>query len=171
MVINRDKTAAFSGHRSFKINNGMQSLFSEMDDPADTLSARIEHAVRQLCEKGYDTFLCGMAEGFDLMAGEAVLKLAGEFPSIRLLAIIPYPGQASSFDHETREAYDMVLSGAEAQTTICNRYSHDCFHRRNNFLTDNSSALICYYNGSKGGTAYTVRRAMQQGAEIINLYR
>lgn len=168
MNIDRNKTAAFSGHRSFKMTKGETSLFSSLESNL-SLSERIENALRQLCEKGYDTFLCGMAEGFDLMAGEAVIRLRNEFPGVRLLAIIPHPGQATSFKDETRAVYESVISNAAWQTTVCRYYSHDCFHRRNDFLVDNSTALVCYYNGTKGGTEYTVKRAIRQGLEIINV--
>lgn len=170
MVIDKTKTVAFSGHRSFKMAAGEQTLFSENVDTPD-IAIRISKAIRQLYAAGYDTFLCGMAEGFDLMAGHEVLKLRNEFPDIRLLAIIPFPGQAASFSAETSDTYEYILGESDFQTTICQHYSYDCFHRRNDFLVDNSSVLVCYYNGSKGGTAYTVKRALQHGSRIINIFR
>ena len=170
MEIDKTKTVAFSGHRSFKMAAGDQTLFP---DNADTsgLALRISKTIRQLYEAGYDTFLCGMAEGFDLMAGLEVLKLREEFPDIRLLAIIPFPGQPNSFSPKIRETYDYILAESDSQTTICPCYSHDCFHRRNDFLVDNSSVLVCYYNGAKGGTAYTVKRALRYWTKIINIFR
>lgn len=169
MKIDRNRTAAFSGHRSFKMKNGSASLFASTESAADKLEIRLETAVRSLCKAGYDTFLCGMAEGFDLMAAEAVIKLMDDFPGIRLIAVIPFPGQADYLNDKTRSIYHTVLSAAQAQITICNDYSYDCFHRRNDFLAENSTALVCYYNGSKGGTAYTVKRALKQGSEVINV--
>ncbi len=181
MDIDKNKTAAFSGHRSFKMAEGEPTLFGSLNSNMDSgfgsqyrdgdsaLTARITEAVGRLCVAGYDTFLCGMAEGFDLTAALAVINLRREFHGIRLLAIIPHPGQAANFSPETMETYEYVLSHADGQTTICRHYSHDCFHRRNDFLVDNSTALVCYYNGAKGGTAYTVKRALKQGSRIINV--
>ena len=38
---------------------------------------------------------------------------------------------------------------------------------RNNFLVDNSSLLLAYYDGrKKGGTYYTVNRAKKKGIDI-----
>ena len=37
-------------------------------------------------------------------------------------------------------------------------------------MVDNSSRLICYYNGCSGGTAFTVRYAGKKGLEIVNLF-
>lgn len=170
MKIDKTKTVAFSGHRSFKMTTGEQSLFSGNADTSD-IALRLSRTIRDLCTAGYNTFLCGMAEGFDLMAGLEVLKMRDEFPNVRLLAIIPFPGQAASFSAETRNTYERVLGEADSQTTICQRYSYDCFHRRNDFLVDNSTLLVCYYNGSKGGTAYTVKRALKQGTQVINVFR
>jgi len=36
-------------------------------------------------------------------------------------------------------------------------------------MVDNSSKLICYYNGSGGGTGYTVDYAEKHSVPIINL--
>lgn len=167
MEIDKTRTVAFSGHRSFKMA-ARDNLFSPNNDAAG-LAMRISQAIRQLHASGYDTFLCGMAEGFDLMAGLEVLKLRDEFPEIRLFAIIPFPGQADSFSQKTRNTYDYILAKADCQTTICPYYSQDCFHRRNDFLIDNCSVLACYYNGSKGGTAYTVKRALKYRIRVINI--
>lgn len=164
----RSHTVAFSGHRSFKSGRG--SLFSPAggDDP-ETISERLGSTIRKLVEEGFTHFLCGMAEGFDLLAGEAVVSLRKEYPHLRLVAVIPFPGQASGFDADTRERYDQLLAAADESLIICPSYTSDCFLRRNDWLVDNASVLLCRFNGSKGGTAYTVRRAISTGLKIINL--
>ena len=65
------RTVAFTGHRSYKIYasaRGENRLRVQ-----ETVIARTERAVRLLYAQGYDTFLCGMAMGFDLWAAWAVL--------------------------------------------------------------------------------------------------
>lgn len=166
----KSKTVAFSGHRSFKMNAGGGSLFDECGQyEPEATALRLRETVRGLAVDGYTDFLCGMAEGFDLMAGEAVVEVRREFPSVRLTAVVPFPGQAVRFGGEAREIYDRVLAAADHTIVVCPEYSKDCFHRRNDLLVNLSSVLICYYNGSCGGTQYTVKRALQTGTKVINL--
>ena len=168
---NKDKTAAFSGHRTYKMKMGQRSLFQGNDmDGSENLSARIEAEITNLILKGYDTFMCGMAEGFDLMAAEAVITLREQYSNIRLIAVIPYPGQADTFNKKSKTTYEKVLTEADETTIICDRYLPECYHLRNNYMIDNSSALICYYNESKGGTEYTVKKAIKNGLDIINTF-
>ncbi len=48
-------------------------------------------------------------------------------------------------------------------------YTRDCMFRRNRHLVDNSSVCICYLTGKRGGTAYTVKYAEQEGIMVKNL--
>lgn len=167
----KSKTVAFSGHRSFKMfPSGGGSLFDApgRHEPA-AIAERLRDVVRRLAGEGYTDFLCGMAEGLDLMAAEAVLTVRGEFPGLRLVAVVPFPGQAAGFGAETRETYNRALAAANHSIIVSPEYSADCFHRRNDLLADRSSTLVCYYNGSKGGTQYTVKRALRNGSRIINI--
>ena len=165
----RSKTVAFSGHRTFKMN-GTGSLFDVdgWQEPA-TISELLRETIGRLAADGYTDFLCGMAEGFDLMAGEAVLAVRREFPGIRLTAVIPFPGQAARFSGEVRETYDRVLAASDRTIVVCHKYSKDCFFRRNLLLVQWASILVCYYNGSSGGTQFTVKQALLSGTKVINL--
>jgi hypothetical protein len=37
-------------------------------------------------------------------------------------------------------------------------------------MVDKSSKLICYYDGSGGGTGYTVEYAKKRSVQVVNLY-
>lgn len=169
MNIDKAKAVAFSGHRTFKAAAG-HDLFSSAE-PAMPLDRRLEGTLRALAAEGYTDFLCGMAEGFDLLAARCVVRLRDKFPAVRLIAAIPFPGQDDRFPPELRERYRRLLSLCDCAVVLSPVYTPDCFHRRNDFLTDNASVLVCYYNGTKGGTAYTVKRALHNGLRIINLFR
>ncbi len=165
----KSRTAAFSGHRTFKMGSG-GSLFDDAGrQEPDAIARRLRETISRLAAGGYTDFLCGMAEGFDLMAGEAVLAVRRDFPGLRLTAVVPFPGQAARFGGEAREIYDRVLAAADHTIVACPEYSADCYHRRNDLLADSSSTLVCYYNGTPGGTQYTVKRALRGGSKIINL--
>lgn len=154
MNLDLSTTVAFTGHRLY---NG------EAD-------ATLREAIIRYYNDGYRTFLCGMATGFDMAAAEAVIELRNEHTDIRLIGVVPFDGQSRRFNAEQRNRYDAICRAADHVVTLATQYSPMAYHRRNDFLVDNSSALIAYFDGSKGGTAYTVRRATKALHRYTNLY-
>lgn len=152
----KTKSVCFSGHRTLEQSSQLQE--------------RVRGVVRGLCEQGYVEFYCGMAQGFDLLAGEAVLSLRGEFADIRLIAVLPFPEQADRFGRELRGQYDTVFRAADRTVVVSPSYHLRCFHQRNDYLLDHSSVLVCFFDGSSGGTKYTVARAQKLGHLAINIY-
>lgn len=182
MKTDRNKSAAFSGHREIKpspqnslFGEGADNSFTGLADGNETgyingIKEKLKAAVGHLYDEGYRYFLCGMAEGFDLLAGETVLELRDTHPGIHLVAVIPFPKQAASFKKENKLIYERILSEASHSVTVCPSYSYDCFHKRNDYLVANSDALVCFFNGAKGGTEYTVKQAVRKGLMVTNLY-
>lgn len=145
---------AFTGHRTYA------------DNAHDTLRATIEELYR--C--GARTFRVGMAMGFDLAAGEAVVELQQRYSDVVIEAIIPWYGFADRFASCDRARYDAILRRATTIHYLASSYSIRLFHLRNDLLVRGADVLVAWYNGSKGGTEYTVRRARRSGVRCINLY-
>ncbi|WP_295936502.1 SLOG family protein [uncultured Alistipes sp.] len=149
-------TAAFSGHRTY------------CDDATDALRETVE----KLYARGIRTFLCGMAVGFDLAAAEAVLALrdtkASDRP--RLIAVVPFQGQERRFSAADRDRFARVLAAADCVHVLSPGYYAGCYAVRNNYLVDHAATLVAWYDGSPGGTHYTVRRAVRRGLEFLNLH-
>ena len=230
MTEDRLTTVAFTGHRTY----GGQA------------AAALRATVGELYARGFRTFLCGMAMGFDLAAAEAVLACrdsqtasvfspaaasaaafpsaaasaavppasvlspaaasAAAFPSVaasaavppasafspavdsvsaffpephsphtpmpglRLVAVIPFRGQESRFPAVDRERFRRVLAAADHSVTLSPSYHAGCYAVRNNYLVEHAALLVAWYDGSPGGTHYTVRRALVRGLEFINLH-
>ena len=230
MTEDRLTTVAFTGHRTY----GGQA------------AAALRATVGELYARGFRTFLCGMAMGFDLAAAEAVLACrdsqtasalspaaasaaafpsaaasaavppasvlspaaasAAAFPSVaasaavppasvlspavdsvsaffpephsphtpmpglRLVAVIPFRGQESRFPAADRERFRRVLAAADHSVTLSPSYHAGCYAVRNNYLVEHAALLVAWYDGSPGGTHYTVRRALGRGLEFINLH-
>lgn len=157
--------AAFTGYRPPK-------LYEAAGGAAEALLApRIESAVAGLYGRGYRRFLTGMAEGFDLLAAERVLALrtAGICPEACIVAVVPFAGQERNYGRRWMEAYRTVAEAAAEVVTLSDHYYRDCFLRRNDYLVDHSSALVCCFDGRRGGTAYTVSRARRRGLWIENV--
>lgn len=240
MIADPRTSAAFSGHRTYR-------------GDAD---AALRTTVRELYARGFRTFLCGMAAGFDLAAAEAVLACrgpvtagqpsfagdaapaenplfaareasfacstaatgdpampsaaeaaippvlvppvisaaamspapgpsaapraavhaganppSGPLPGLTLVAVVPFAGQEGRFSAADRERFRRVLAAADRCVVLSPAYHTGCYAVRNNYLVEHASLLVAWYDGSPGGTHYTVRRALRRGLEFINLHR
>lgn len=111
-----------------------------------------------------------MAIGFDLAAADIALSLRNDLKGIRIIAVIPFEGMQLRFNDLQRKLFERIKVQADEVITLAPRYSVEVYAVRNNFLVDNSSATIAYFDGSKGGTAYTVRRTTKQLHRLINLF-
>ncbi len=154
MIADPRTSVAFSGHRTY------------CGDAADAL----HRTVGELYARGFRTFLSGMAVGFDLAAAEAVLELRVRMPDVRLIAAVPFQGQEARFSQSDRERFSRVLSAADVVEVLSPVYHRGCYAVRNDFLVDHARVLVAWYDGSPGGTHYTVRRAMRRGLEILDLH-
>ncbi len=153
-------TLCFTGHRRY--------------DSAAGDEARLAAAVAAAFDDGYRTFVSGMAPGFDLAAGEAVVRLRERGvlgDGARLVAAIPFRGQPRGYSADDGRRYDALLEAADEVRVLADRYSHGCYYRRDDWMVERSGRIICWYDGSGGGTRYTVRRALKAGLEVVNLFR
>lgn len=145
---------AFSGHRSY-------------DGSADD---RLRSVVADLYAEGVRIFRVGMAEGFDLAAGEVVLSLMELYDDIVLEAYVPWPLFSARFDKDNRIKYDAIIAKAQVVRYVGFAYQNTIFHQRNDMLVDGAGYLVAWWNGSRSGTGYTVGRARRQRSKIINLH-
>lgn len=154
MIPDPRTTVAFTGHRTY----------------CGEAAAALAATVRELYGRGFRTFLCGMAVGFDLAAAEAVLALRQSLPGLRLVAVVPFCGQAERFSHADRDRYRTAMAGADDAVVLSPVYHAGCYAVRNNYLVDHASLLVAWYDGSPGGTRHTVFRALRRGLEFVNLH-
>ena len=156
---NKAVTAAFTGHRYMDASQREQ------------VKRRLTQAVEDAYGKGIRNFISGFAIGFDMMAAEVVVSLKRNHPDITLTAASPFKGQASRFSFYDRKRYDRLLEVADEVIVLSESYYPRCFLERDEFMVNNSSMLIGYYDGrEKGGTFYTIRKAMAQNIPIVNVY-
>lgn len=154
MVMENNFAVAFTGHRSY-------------NNEAD---AELKSQLEELYARGYRRFLCGMAWGFDLAAGLAVLELKAWYDDVELVAVEPYSGFRDLFFSGAAELYDKLLDAADERVTVCDQGSLLAFFRRNDYLVDNAAVVVAWWNHiPKGGTAYTIKRAFKLGRKVVNL--
>ena len=165
--IDPSRAVAFSGYRKEKIK--LTETDADYTSVRECIVRRTASAVLLLRDQGYNTFLCGMATGFDLWAGLAVLSLKKHMPDLRLIAVVPFRGQAQGFPYEIKELHSKVLAAADRRVCLHDTCTRSCFHERNRAMLDHASALVCYYDGQSGGTAYTVGLARKRDMTVLNL--
>ena len=148
----KNRTCSFTGHR-------------ELGESFDR--ENLKEKIRQIIKKGYDVFLNGMAIGFDSECMEALLALKDEGEDITRGGADPRAERPESRSPGSPERYEYNLSRADYIVKDDRTYFKNCMLLRNNFLVDNSSLLLAYYDGrKKGGTYYTVNRAKKKGIDI-----
>jgi len=153
----KDKACSFTGHRCIL--------------PSDRLyiKNRLKEEILKLIKAGYTDFLCGGALGFDMMAAMEVLYLKNEYPKIRLVLTLPCRGWNSAWSENNKRIYSEIVDKADETMFISNEYMPGCMQKRNRYLIDNSSRCIAFFDGRRGGTAYTVSYALKEGLELTNV--
>lgn len=172
----KECAVSFTGYRKSKILSTYQrNLFN--CDSSNTeecllreISTRLESTITMLYDRGCRTFISGMSEGFDLLAAEAVLKAKESHSDIRLVLAIPFNKQNERYTDEDNVLYYKIYALADEVNIISDEYHDRVFLDRNDYMISNSSILVAYYNGLRGGTMYTYNRALRAEMEIINIY-
>ena len=161
----KKECCCFTGHRPEKLPWGGRE-----DDPLClSLKRRMDRTLDTVVRQGYRHFLCGMALGCDLYFGEAVLRLKERQSGITLEAAIPCPTQADRWTKRDRARYERILAGCDYQTMVSHRYDPWCMQRRDRYMVDHASMIIAVYDGTSGGTAYTLGYAMRKGLFVVDL--
>ena len=153
----RNQTICFTGHRTL---------------PAAKLPAlrqRLKEVLTDYIAQGYCQFNAGGALGFDTLAAQTVLELKQTYPQIRLLLALPCTSQAYGWSIAEKAEYERIRAAADQVVYTSIDYTRGCMYRRNRYLVDNSSLCLCYLTRFKGGTAYTVRYAMDNDVPVVNL--
>ena len=159
LKFDRAASAALTGHRFYDFSQ--RKLIQERRTSA--ISEAYDHGIRN--------FISGFALGIDLMAAQLVQSLKCDLPGISLTAAIPFAGQAERYNIYDKRVYRRLLELADKVIVLSDCYYPRCFLDRDEFMVENASYLIAYYDGrEKGGTYYTIKKARARGIPIINVY-
>ena len=158
----RENTCCFTGHRAQKL----PWRFNEKDrrclDMIDELTIRLENAI----SFGYNTFMSGMALGFDMIAVETLLKLKKKHKDIKIIACVPWEAQDERWPEEQKKRYRTLLKKVDFIRCVNKTYTDECLHERNHYMIDNSGLCIALFNGLPGGTKKTIEYAERQGVKV-----
>ena len=157
MIYGRSTTCCFTGHRKIP------------PEKKSELSRRLKITLTRLIEEGYVCFGAGGALGFDTLAAQCVLSLKKQYPHIKLILVLPCITQTKGWSKDDIATYEEIKSQADKVVYTSHDYFRGCMFKRNRHLVNGSSVCIAYLTQEKGGTAYTVNYAKEQGLAVINL--
>lgn len=147
----KEKTVSVTGHR----------VLREGFDKEKVKSVFLERI-----RLGYDTFLIGMAVGFDTVCFQVLEEIRRLLP-IKIIACIPCEHQDQKFSYLQKKEYQRMLEVADEKILVSKDYTPYCMQKRNMFMVDNSSLLIAYLRESNGGAKNTVEYAKNKNVSII----
>lgn len=153
IIIEKAKTCSVTGHRVTYKDLNLEKLKEEFI---------------KLIKDGYDTFLIGMALGFDTVCFQTLEKLREE-NNIKIIAVVPCKNQSYKFTSEQKEEYQRMLQVANETLYISQEYTKNCMIKRNDFLVKNSSSIVVYLRRDFGGTFYTYNKAKKENIKIIEI--
>jgi len=153
----KEKTVCFTGHRKIP------------SESIPELSRRLKNILFRLIEEEYMYFGAGGALGFDTLAAQCVLSLRKWYPHIKLILVLPCTAQTKGWSKDDIAVYEEIKNQADKVVYTSHNYFRGCMFKRNRHLVNGSSVCIAYLTQEKGGTAYTVNYAKEQGLTVINL--
>jgi len=146
----RGKVLALTGHREL---------------PSDFDKNKLCDRLEVLIGEGYDYFLCGMAQGFDLKALECLVFLSRKY-RLTIEACIPFEGQEKKFSKEDQKLYRQLLEFCNRKTVLCEGFRRGCFLLRDRYMVDSADGVFAYCVKQTGGTAYTVEYAKRKNVPV-----
>lgn len=166
--ISPHSTVSFSGHRPNKLPD-----YGDISKPAmAALYQKLLNEIEIAILNDKTNFIHGSMAGFDILAAEAVLQLKEKYPHIHLYSIVPFKRgflQTKEWDEQWRQRAKAVFKQSDGRIALEPAYSFGVYYRRNRWLVEHSSLLICYCISRNGGTKMTLDYAASRDIPIINL--
>ncbi len=153
----RFDTCCFIGHRD--INPGDENK----------INARLRYLVDPLLQKNVKYYGVGGAIGFDMLAAEYILHLRDDVKKkIKLISVLPCPDYYTRWSEELIEKQKAIIRRSDKVVYASGHFSDDVYRIRNEHLLAFSGYCIAYCHRTSGGTANTVRKAMEEGLLVYN---
>ncbi len=158
----------FTGYRPSKLP------FKIDKNDADYLKFENEliEAILTLAKENCQTFYCGMAMGFDIIAAETVLliKKITKLP-LKLVCVLPFDNQEETFSPFWKDKFRALLDNCDEKIVLSDHYFPGCYQKRNIFMVDNCDYVLTWFDGRSGGTKNTINYAKKKGRYIFNINR
>lgn len=136
--------------------------------PEDCIHSEVEirTMVRNKLRKGKATvFICGMASGLDLWAGDEAINLGLEVWAAR-----PWAGHTPRIADKL--LYERVLSSASRIIDVDASDIYpgpQCYQKRNEWMVDNADVVMAYWNGKETGGTFNCLKYARGKKPIANI--
>ncbi len=156
------ENCCFTGLRPQKL------IFKENSEQYNIIMSKCEKYIIQLINR-YDVtnFISGMALGWDIWCAEKVLKIKEKYPKISLECALPCKGQNKYWNESDKIRYAEILGKADSVVYSQEKYTYDCMMKRNMYMIDKSLYVFALWNRQSGGTANTIKYALEKERRII----
>lgn len=139
--------------------------------------AALRNAVRMLAARHPGvTVISGVALGVDQLAALAVLEARDAGLPCRLLCAVPFPGQDRLWGEFDRRVYRSILERADEVRVLhpgeprTPEEARRLLLARNAWTVEQADLLLAVWDGRpEGGTAWTVRKALELGRKVVRL--
>lgn len=122
-------------------------------------------AVQQLEALQATGVISGLAQGWDTAVAFAAIDL-----DIRLIAAVPFEGQADRWSEQDQKDYRFLRQMASQVHVMSPLPRVEAYRQRDYWMVDHGAAVLALYNGSPGGTKITVEYAERRDRPILNLW-
>ena len=159
----KEQTACLTGHRPKSLPWG----YDETKETCVSFKKDLETIFTGAIEYGLKNFLVGMAEGFDMIGAETLIKLRKKHKEIKIIAVVPCKGQEIKWRSEQQKRYRKILKQCDDVLILSDTYTKTCMNDRNKFMVQHSSVVIACFNGKPSGTGNTIKFARQLDKKIL----
>lgn len=115
---------------------------------------------------GVTTFICGMASGFDLWAGDEA-RLLG----LDVWAAKPWAGHKPRRGDE--ELYERIIAHASRVVSVVDQEEFPgnwCYQTRNKWMVDNAGVVMAYWSGKEVGGTWNCVKYARGKKPLANIY-
>lgn len=168
------KTIAFTGRRPKDLCGYDKDAYNGF---IFQLSSMLEYYHRQ----GYDRFISGLAQGFDMLAFHAVNQLKASGTNVQNVVYMPFRGQElrwAKYGVFSQDEYRRILNSADEVKILCDHADTGDYRtvarlldERNHAMVDNADLVLALHpdedwRHSRGGTANCMRYAKSKHVPV-----
>ena len=118
----------------------------------------LKSEIERLVKEGYDRFITGLIELFDVNAVEAIQQCQVSYPKVGFITVICSEQLTNRFSPSLRQRANDAVSNAEAVIFTSKEFHSKAFCLPHPYLTDTLNLSVVYCNPlGDGGTMYAYK--------------
>ena len=142
-------------------------------DIMDQVRDEIILEINRLTNIGYNTFVIGLADMFDILVAEALKEYRDSCSELQYFVIM-YKDQHLVFMPSVKPRIEKIAQNADCILSTSKKYHDNVFQSPNKYLIDSFKMSVCYCNPyGDGGILYSYKRDDYKKCvivDIINLF-